>query len=292
MSTTRSIHVAALAGCVALACADTPADPVAADSTETGAIEGSTGAVSPTTTAAADDGSSGAAPGDSSGSDPPGPDDSTGADVDAGPPAYVASCAVCHGDDAAGTDDGPEIRHANPTLLQWFVRHGDTNHFADQTMDPTELQDYIGDLRLMTSFGPETVSDAELDEITAWLAAFPRASDGAGLFADHCGYCHGPDVPNRAFNPDDPDQRGRYYVKPGVTMLERDWAGFVAFVRDGVNPDLSPDFRRRYMPGFDPTLLDDGELVSIASWICGQYPDDVQIPADAFCNQIPSRLSP
>lgn len=237
--------------------------------------------------------SSGDAGTDDSGDPPDGEDDDDGAssstgEIDGpGPDAYDHNCAMCHGYYAEGTMLGPEIAHAHPLLAQWFVRHGDTNQFADKTTDPAEQQPYIGDTRVMTVFGNATVSAAELDEIVEWLGSLPRATEGGELFADLCSYCHGPAMPNDAFNPSDPDMRGLYYVKPAVAAADLSWTELTMHVRMGVNPDLSPDFRRRYMPPFDTTLLSDDELTTIAAWLCAQYPDDVAIPVGSYCNQLP-----
>lgn len=89
------------------------------------------------------------------------------------------SCAHCHGDDALGTDDGPEVRHPNADYLRWIVREGRMDH-----PDFPEGMPAVPD---------ECLTDAMIEEIITFLDSFPEPTTGAELYADYCANCHGAD---------------------------------------------------------------------------------------------------
>jgi len=89
------------------------------------------------------------------------------------------SCAHCHGDDALGTEDGPEVRHPNADYLRWIVREGRMDH-----PDFPEGMQPVPD---------ECLTDAMIEEIITFLNSFPEPTTGAELYADYCANCHGAD---------------------------------------------------------------------------------------------------
>ncbi|HEX2878491.1 MAG TPA: cytochrome c, partial [Polyangiaceae bacterium] len=104
--------------------------------------------------------------------------------VDSGnPPSgqemFVAVCAPCHGSEGQGSPLGPELQHPVADFATWVVRSGRAT-----TSYPAA----------MASFAPAAVSDAQLDEIWAWLDGLPKPTDGQELYEDYCANCHGSDA--------------------------------------------------------------------------------------------------
>lgn len=188
---------------------------------------------------------------------------------------YLDDCAACHGDDGLGTDDGPEIRHPDPGLAYYYVRNGDDNVWIAKAGEAAADHTGIGDDRVMTAFAEVDLPDATLDEMIAWLQAFPNPTDPGELYADFCARCHGPGGPITE-NID--------YVKPGI-MDTTDWPTMLDKVQHGHTSlngvAILMDERRRYMPPF-AGRLSDAEIASIAGWICEQY-----TTAPPFCAQLP-----
>lgn len=89
------------------------------------------------------------------------------------------SCTHCHGEDALGTEDGPEIRHPNADYVRWLVREGRMDH-----------PDYPEGMPPVPS---ECLTDAMIEEIMTFLNSFPQPTTGAELYADYCANCHGAD---------------------------------------------------------------------------------------------------
>lgn len=93
--------------------------------------------------------------------------------------ARPQSCAHCHGADALGTEDGPEVRHPSADYLRWIVREG--------RMDHPDFPDG------MPPVPEECLTDSMIEEIIVFLNAFPEPTTGAELYADYCASCHGED---------------------------------------------------------------------------------------------------
>jgi len=89
------------------------------------------------------------------------------------------SCTHCHGEDALGTEDGPEIRHPNAEYLRWLIREG--------RMDHPDFPEG------MPEVPPECLTDQMIEEIITFLDSFPQPTTGAELYADYCANCHGAD---------------------------------------------------------------------------------------------------
>lgn len=93
--------------------------------------------------------------------------------------ARPQSCAHCHGADALGTEDGPEVRHPSADYLRWIVREGRMDHpDFPEGMPPVP---------------EECLTDAVITEIITFLNGFPQPATGAELYADYCANCHGDD---------------------------------------------------------------------------------------------------
>lgn len=209
--------------------------------------------------------SSGAGPGESSAAAGSDGDSSAGVEVPEYEAVFAARCSVCHGDDAEGVtvgpSTGPEIRHAHPLMLAWIVRHGDDNGITNA------MGEIVGHPGTMTAFDTDVVSDAVLDDIDAWLQSFPQASDGQGLFEDHCSFCHGMSGASTTA------YVSPYHNLPFTTSGNTDTlAEFIAYVRAGHVVDdmgnaVDPAERREYMPPFSPAQLSDAQLGEIEAWV-------------------------
>jgi mono/diheme cytochrome c family protein len=160
----------------------------------------------------------------------------------AAPGAFSANaCASCHGAGAQGTPDlllGPEIRFTPTDFLKGVVRNA--------------RKDVDGMATGMVAFKPETVSDADLDAIAAWLLSLPKPTDGAGLYHAMCGNCHGPKMPTGGGSP--------------INIKGDSIANVDKFVRMGGSGTDVND-RMKYMPKFDTTLLSETELTMIKTYI-------------------------
>jgi mono/diheme cytochrome c family protein len=228
---------------------------------------------------------------------------------------YAQHCVECHGAQGEGVGGptgtsgslgGPEIHHADASEADYFVRKGDANTWigCGDPAKPAKSCSTWGDQRTMPAFTTAQVSQADLDAIVAWQASLADASDGAGLYLDHCSRCHGPagDIP--IFT---------YYVKddvlltkpsdtvnhPGLVHYDHTAApkGFVQHVRDGLIFDtikgvaIAPEERSRYMPAVPTSAVSDAQLLLIAKYICAEnqaHPtmDPNLSPIPGFCSEI------
>jgi len=172
------------------------------------------------------------------------------------PVAYEEACASCHGTDALGVvDKGPGIRRATREMTEYLTRAGDAN----ETLN--EQGEVVGDPLEMDAFPSAEVSDADIDEIVAWLQAFPPRESGAELFADHCAYCHGDDGRGG-----DLQYSTAYHSAP---FVRQDLAGFTNYVRAGHTSEdgvtIEPSERRKYMPPFH-AVLTTAQIKLIFEW--------------------------
>jgi len=176
------------------------------------------------------------------------------------PAAYKSACKDCHGLDALGVvDKGPQIRRATREMIEYLTRAGDAN----ETLN--EQGDVVGDPLEMDAFASDEVSAADLDEIVAWLQAFPPSSTGAELFADHCAFCHGADGRGG-----DSEYATAYHSAP---FVRQDLLGFTNYVKAGHTREdgvvIEPSERRKYMPPFFAVLTDE-QIELIYEWSEGQ----------------------
>lgn len=147
----------------------------------TGATTGSPGTAGPTTGTGTTGSATSAGGATSTGSDTSTTGEVFCNDTLTGEDFYLRpqSCAHCHGDDALGSDDGPEVRHPNADYVRWIVREGRMDH-----PDFPEGMPPVPD---------ECLTDAMIEEIITFLNSFPQPTTGAELYADYCANCHGAD---------------------------------------------------------------------------------------------------
>ena len=182
------------------------------------------------------DSGSGGADGDDDGDDDDDDDDDDD-NAQTGMEVYLSLCAPCHGTEAEGTDLGYELRHPDRDYSTWVVRNGRPgDEFPESAM---------------AAFPPESVSDAQLEEIYDWLDSFPQPEGGEALYLDYCGDCHGAD-------PWEGGVVGKKIGEKGLhDALER--------VRDGAG---GSDYGARifYMGPIDEETLSDDEVLQITEW--------------------------
>jgi mono/diheme cytochrome c family protein len=165
----------------------------------------------------------------------------------------LVGCAVCHGDVGQGVPgSGPEIQHPVRELFVYLVRQGETK--------PLSLY-----RAPMPPLVPDSLSDADLDALYAWLGAMPKPTTGAALFADHCSYCHGADGRGGKVTE---AYASAYHSAPfrrkGAELRDYVRAGHVV---DDKGADVPVSDRHGYMPPFPPELLSDAELRLIEGWL-------------------------
>jgi mono/diheme cytochrome c family protein len=173
----------------------------------------------------------------------------TGAEAPMGtapaPAKYSAACTACHQGQGQGFSGlAPETRHTPAVYAQWIVRNGRAGTgmtpfpaVAPAVPDPNNTN--------------APISDAELTEIITWLNGLPKPADGAGLYHDFCGNCHGPVDPIGGAVP--------INIKGLATQTYND------AVRMGFG--TNPGMRDEYMPAFDAVALTDMELGLIRTFL-------------------------
>jgi mono/diheme cytochrome c family protein len=231
-----------LAGVWLGACApeSSPADTGTGGTTAAGAA-GSTGAGGATVTgdAAGRGGATGAA-GRGGATGAAGRGGATGAGGGSGsaPVAYTV-CLPCHGSDGKGVaGHGPDIQHPVVDFSTWVIRNGRTHpDFPDA----------------MPQFTTASLSDADLQSILAFLAAFPKPTTGMGLFVDFCANCHGADA------------AGGVTMRPIAT---EPMTAFMTNVRNGHSAGMFSN-RREFMPKWTATQITDAEIRSIYTYVSG-----------------------
>ncbi len=161
------------------------------------------------------------------------------------PAKYAAACTACHQAQAQGFAAlAPETRHTPVGYAQWIVRNGR----AGTSMTPFPV---VAPAVPDPNNTNAPVSDAELTEIITWLNGLPKPLDGAGLYHDFCGNCHGPVDPIGGSVP--------YNIKGLATQTYTD------AVRKGFG--MNPAMRDEYMPAFDMIALTDAELGLIRTFL-------------------------
>jgi ubiquinol-cytochrome c reductase cytochrome c subunit len=111
------------------------------------------------------------------------------AGVQDGRTMYLRDCAWCHGSDATGTVNGPDITNAGPALVDFMLSSGRMPISApDQVVErndpyygPSEVEEIVRYVETIAVSGPAIpeldVEDADLGE-------------GALLYEDNCAACH------------------------------------------------------------------------------------------------------
>lgn len=172
-------------------------------------------------------------------------------------------CATCHGSVGQGVAGlGPELQHPEPEHMRWVVRNGGS-WTTSNGMSP-RLTQYMNSV--MLAYDTNTLSDADLDAIIAWLDEPPHPTSGAELFADFCANCHGADGRGggMAVNGFVDAYATSFHSAPFCRQGAGDEAGFTAFVNAGSTAE-PPSERRKYMPAF-AGVLTAGEISAIWDW--------------------------
>ncbi len=148
---------------------------------------------------------------------------------------YDANCKTCHGEQGAGSTDGPDIMHPVRDYSSWVVRNG-----RAQTTFPKPMEKY----------GTDKLSDAQLMLIFDYLDQPLQPTTGQALYDDYCANCHGKDGKGG------PTQRPITNEVSKVTTI----------VRAGKNAGKF-SMRRDYMPAFPATDISDAELMLIKTYV-------------------------
>lgn len=153
-----------------------------------------------------------------------------------GPEVFTAACASCHGEQAEGTERGPQLRFRDAEYFDHVTRHGAPSRGR-----------WASD---MDSYAADRISDAQLAEMIAWIDSFPNATDGEGLYHQFCANCHG---------------------GTGVQgWVEPEFDGSIYSVsRSGKEDSVA---NPSYMPGWPASEISDGELQQIQAFIDATFP--------------------
>lgn len=150
---------------------------------------------------------------------------------------YDSLCGSCHGDDATGSELGPDVQLAVVDYAVHVVRSG------------REEMDFTG---RMPAFGADDISDEDLCAVIAWLRALEKPTEPAALYATFCANCHGEDASG-----------GRTGIAlAGHADLEHvQW-----HVRNG-SFLFAPGAREQYMPRWESDELTDDDLFQLTLYI-------------------------
>jgi len=88
---------------------------------------------------------------------------------------FQTYCALCHGRNGEGTDDGPRIQQPIYSYSTWVVRNGRT------TLNGGSMPD----------FSEEVLSESQLVDMLTWLRSIEKPTTGAGIYEVYCSHCHG-----------------------------------------------------------------------------------------------------
>ncbi len=147
---------------------------------------------------------------------------------------FAAECSSCHGAEGTGTNLGPTLRLKDAGLTRYTVRQG-----RNGPNNPTTMPIYDDSM----------LDDPALDEIVAWLDAFPNPTDGEGLFNQFCSTCHGV------------DGAGGTSFKPVAGTLRAQ-----TIIRTGHGAQRY-NVRSEYMPAWTPEQISDEEIVLIERYM-------------------------
>ena len=87
---------------------------------------------------------------------------------------FYSYCRGCHGSQANGSQQAPQIRFVKEAYGRWVIRNGRENM-----------------LGRMPQFAESSLTETQLDEIISWLSSFERPTTGKGLYEVFCEHCHG-----------------------------------------------------------------------------------------------------
>jgi len=155
---------------------------------------------------------------------------------------FQTVCGLCHGPEGAGVQNlGPEIQHPVRDYFTWVIRNG----------RPTGEHAYFPG-SAMIPYDDNNVPDDMVAAILDYLDTPPAATDGEGLFKDHCGHCHG-----------DAGEGPAPISKP---LAAPPLADVMTNVRGGHLPGEYEN-RAGYMPAWDATAISDAELQLITDYL-------------------------
>ena len=172
---------------------------------------------------------------------------------------FSLACGDCHGQNAEGTVDGPQIVNATAEMVNYLVRYGDANETVNN------MGQVVGDPNEMLVIPATIVTDADLAEIVTWLQSFPRPTTGAELFAQNCAYCHGADGKGG-----ETQYASAFHSAPFSNLNVTSFTTFVeqGHTSEGGQP-IGPEERREYMPPFAGVLTTE-EIALIYTWASAQ----------------------
>ncbi len=159
---------------------------------------------------------------------------------------YLRDCAWCHGNDATGTVNGPDISEAGPALVDFMLSTGRMPIAApDQRVErknpyyiPAEVEAIVGYMETIAATDPAI---PQIDLEGADLG------DGALLYEDNCAACHSTTGIGAALT------SGR--IAPSVT--ESTALQVAEAVRTGPGT----------MPVFDENVLDEEQLNALVRYV-------------------------
>jgi mono/diheme cytochrome c family protein len=152
-------------------------------------------------------------------------------------PAAFVICTPCHGNDGTGVSGkGVDIQHPVVDYSTWVIRNGRVHPDFPEPMP---------------QFTTATLSDAQLQTIFTFLAAFPKPTTGAALFRDFCANCHGANA------------AGGVTMRPIAT---EPMTAFMTNVRNGHSAGMFSN-RREFMPKWTATQITDAEIRLIFTYV-------------------------
>ena len=168
--------------------------------------------------------------------DPPTEPEPTEPTEKSGTEYFYTYCRGCHGAEAAGTPDGPQLRFPKEDYARWVIRNG-----------------RLSAGRRMPQFTEDSLSDTQLEDIFVWLSSFDRPTTGAGLYAVFCQHCHGIEGTGGAVRKDITND----ITTPSLVLdMIRRGAGGTDYLK-----------RSDYMPGRSEAELSDAEAQLIIEHI-------------------------
>jgi mono/diheme cytochrome c family protein len=150
---------------------------------------------------------------------------------------YKAVCSGCHSSEGDGVaNKGYQIKNPDIGFSNWVIRNGRTQ-YGSGFNDP------------MPSYGKDTLSDIQLNEIITLLRTIPKPTTGNGLYVRFCQNCHGTNA------------RGG---SVGVNIKNE--GNFSNVIRSGKGGVVYSN-RNKFMPKWNSTELNDSEIKLIQVYV-------------------------
>jgi mono/diheme cytochrome c family protein len=149
---------------------------------------------------------------------------------------FADNCATCHGDDGAGSLDGPTVLSPVTGFATYVVRNGRGAEMGFSTgMDPFDTTD---------------LTDDQLTKVLTFLQSAPHPTTGADLYGRYCINCHGKD-----------GRSGRVRINIVSHVLELQLK--VRYGHGGTNYGA----RTSYMPAWPATEISDADLTALRTYV-------------------------